>query len=102
MRIGGDLHENQLFMKNVVLSLFWSFLDLLDLKNGSSSKFYAEKWCQEVWKSKLKPFRGKSMTFYINLTYSPGHLVLQGVVVFQMLSFTRIVWSFVGHFVGDV
>ena len=29
-------------LKNVVLSQFWSFLDLLDLKNGSGSKFCLE------------------------------------------------------------
>ena len=30
-------------LKIAVLGLFWSFLDLLDLKNGSGSKFYAGK-----------------------------------------------------------
>ena len=68
--IGADLHKNQLLLKNVVLSHFWSFLDLLDLKNGSGSKFYAGKCYREVWKSKLKPFRNKSMILYTNLTYN--------------------------------
>ena len=45
--IGADLQENLLFMKNAILDLFWSFLDLLDLKNGSGSKFYAGKWYLE-------------------------------------------------------
>ena len=68
------------FMKNVVLGQFCSFLDLLDLKNGSGSKFRLKWWYREVWKSKLKLFRDKSMIFYTNLTYSPGRLVLQGGV----------------------
>ena len=59
--IGADLHENQLFIKNFVLGLFWSFLDLLDLKNGSGSKFYAGKWYREVWKLKIMPFHAKSV-----------------------------------------
>ena len=55
--LGADLHENQLLLKNVVLGLFWSFLDLLDLKNGSGSKFYARKWYRDLWKPKFKTFR---------------------------------------------
>ena len=39
---GADLYENQRLLKNVVLCIFWSFLDLLDLKNGSGSKFCME------------------------------------------------------------
>ena len=52
------------FMKNAGLGLFWSFLDLLDLKNGSGSKFRVEWWYQEVWKSKLKLFHDKSLKRY--------------------------------------
>ena len=59
--IGADLHENRLFMKNLILDPFWSFLDLLDVKNGSGSKFYAGKWYQEVWKPKINLFRDKTM-----------------------------------------
>ena len=59
--IGADLHENRLLFKNAVLHLFWSFLDLLDLKNGSGSKFYGGKCFREVWKPKNKLFRDKSM-----------------------------------------
>ena len=40
MRGGADLHENGLFIEKAVFALFWSFLDLLDLRNGSGSKFY--------------------------------------------------------------
>ena len=40
--IGADLHENFL-LKNAVLDPFCEFLDLLELKNGSGSKFYARK-----------------------------------------------------------
>ena len=58
MRGGADLHENLLFIENVILGLFWSFWDLLDLKNGSGSKFYARKWYQDLWKPKFKTFRG--------------------------------------------
>ena len=50
-----DLHENQLFTKNMCFGLFWQFLNLLDLKNGSGSKFYAWKWYWDVWKH-LKHF----------------------------------------------
>ena len=55
--LGADLNENLLFIKNMILGLFWSFLDLLDLKNGSGSKFYGGKRYREVWKPKIKPFR---------------------------------------------
>ena len=61
LRKGADLHEMQLFIENVVLSLFWSFLDLLDVKNGSGSKFYTGKWYREVWKPKINLFRDKTM-----------------------------------------
>ena len=61
MRIGADLHENQRFIEKIGLRLFWSFLDLLDLKNGSGSKFYAGKWYREVWKPKINLFRDKTM-----------------------------------------
>ena len=36
---GAQLHENWLFMKNVVSGQFWLISDLLDLINGSGSKF---------------------------------------------------------------
>ena len=62
--LGADLHENQLFLKNMFVDLFWSFLDLLDLKNGSGSKFYAGKWYREVWKPKFKQFYEKSVKCY--------------------------------------
>ena len=58
---GGRNHENRPLLKNAVLGLFWSFWDLLDLKNGSGSKFRVEWYYREVWKSKIKPFHGKSM-----------------------------------------
>jgi hypothetical protein len=48
-------------LKNVVLGLFWSFLELLDLKIGSRSKFYTGKWYREVWRTKISPFRDKSV-----------------------------------------
>ena len=48
-------------LKNAVLGLFWSFLDLLHLKNGSGSKFYAGKWYREVWKPKITVFHGKNV-----------------------------------------
>ena len=51
-------------LKNVVLDLFWSFLGLLDLKNGSGSKFYARKWYREVWRSKFKLFYEKYVKRY--------------------------------------
>ena len=47
--------------KNAVVSVFWSFLDLLDLKNGSGSKFDAGKRYREIWKPKINLFRDKTM-----------------------------------------
>ena len=38
-------------LKNAVLGHFWPFLDLLDLKNGSGSKFYVIRTRREVWRS---------------------------------------------------
>ena len=57
-------------LKNVVLGLLYSFLDLLDLKNGSCSKFYVGKWYREAWKPNIKVFRDKSIILYTNLTYN--------------------------------
>ena len=39
VRIGNDLAKMHFLLKNVVLGQFWIFLNLLDLKNGSGSKF---------------------------------------------------------------
>ena len=39
VRIGNGLTKNDFLLKNVDLGHFWPFLDLLDLKNGSGSKF---------------------------------------------------------------
>ena len=47
-------------LKNIVLAHFWSFLDLLGLKNGSGSKFYAGNCYREVWKPRIKLFRKNS------------------------------------------
>ena len=51
---GADLHENLLFIEKHILELFWSFVDLLDVKNGSRSKFCTRKWYRDVWKPKIK------------------------------------------------
>ena len=61
-RIGDDLTKIDFLLKNVVLGQFWPFLDLLDLKNGSGSKFYVIHTRREVWRSKLRPFRDKSIS----------------------------------------
>ena len=39
VRIGNDLAKIDFLLKNVVLGHFWLISDLLDLKNGSGSKF---------------------------------------------------------------
>ena len=64
MRGGANLHENQFFIEKYVWDLFWWFLGLLNLKNGSSSKFYAGKWHREAWKLKFKPFHEISVKCY--------------------------------------
>ena len=46
-------------LKNGVFRLFGSFWGLLDLKNGSGSKFRLKWWYREVWNHKIKPFRDK-------------------------------------------
>ena len=48
-------------VKNIVLDHFWPFLDLLDLKNGSGSKFRSFWWYPEVCTTKINPFHEKSM-----------------------------------------
>ena len=62
-RFGSGLTSRKLdlLLKGAVLGQFWPFLDLLDLKNGSSSKFYAGKSYREVWKLKINLFRDKTM-----------------------------------------
>ena len=55
---GRPPRKSTFFMKNGTLVLFWSFLDLLDLKNGSGSKFYTGKWYRDLWKPKFNSFRG--------------------------------------------
>ena len=47
---GPTSQKMDVFMNNVVFSIFLPFLDLLDLKNGSGSKFYAGYTGYEVWK----------------------------------------------------
>ena len=58
---GADLHETRLVHENNVLDYFWPFLDLLDLKNGSGSKFRVYGWNREVCTTKLSPFHKKSV-----------------------------------------
>ena len=48
-------------LKNAILDLFWPFWGLLDVKNGSGSKFCTRKWYREVQKSKFKHFRDESL-----------------------------------------
>ena len=54
-----DLTRNAFFTNNLVvgscLDHFGLFLDLLDLKNGSGSRFYSGKW-YPIWKPKIKLF----------------------------------------------
>ena len=44
VRIGNDLTKIDFLLKNVDFDHFWPFLDLLDLKNGSGSKFRSFWW----------------------------------------------------------
>ena len=48
-------------LKNVVLRQFCLISGLLDLKNGSGSKFRSFWWYQEVCTTKMSPFHQKSM-----------------------------------------
>ena len=61
----GRPHEKCTFLlKKAVLvnfDQFWPFLDLLDLKNGSGSKFCIGWYRGEVWKRKMKRFHAKSL-----------------------------------------
>ena len=57
----GRPHEKCTFLGNILmvgpfLAHFWPFLDLLDLKHGSGSKFYTGKLYRQVWNSKLLYF----------------------------------------------
>ena len=61
VRIGNDLTKIDFLLKNVVLGHFWPFLDLLDVRNGSGSKFRVYGWYPEVCTTKISPFRGKSV-----------------------------------------
>ena len=61
---GRPPRKSTFYAKKIILDLFWSFLDLLDLKNGSGSKFYAGKWYREVWRSKFKLFYEKTVKRY--------------------------------------
>ena len=57
----GAPHEKWTFWRTKkYFDIFWPFLDLLDLKNESGSKFYTGKWYSEVWKRKIKLFHEKS------------------------------------------
>ena len=61
VRIGNDLTKIDFLLKNAVLGHFWPFLDLLDVRNGSGSKFRVYGWYPEVCTTKISPFRGKSV-----------------------------------------
>ena len=74
--IGADLHENRLFIeKRCFRFSFWSFLSLLDLKNGSGSKFCTGKWYREV--------RSKNLIIFV------ANLLFTGVVLVALLARTR-------------
>ena len=60
--IGATFTKNVVF-KNNVLDAFWAFLDLLDLKNGSSSKFQVELCYREVSNPIFTRFHKKTYTF---------------------------------------
>ena len=63
------------FLKNVDFGAFWPFLDLLDLKNGTGSKFYTGKWYSEVWKRKIKLFHDPGNPYLLGFfggTFGPG------------------------------
>ena len=61
VRIGNDLPKIYFLLKLFVLDHFWSFLDLLDVRNGSGSKFQVYGWYREVCTTKISSFRGKSV-----------------------------------------
>ena len=63
MRKADGITKIYFLMKNALLDLFVSFLSLLDLKNGSGSKFYARKWYRDLRKPKMNLFRDKNMNF---------------------------------------
>ena len=61
--------------KNFDFVLFRLFLDLLDLKNGTGSKFYTGKWYSEVWKRKIKLFHDPGNPYLLGFfggTFGPG------------------------------
>ena len=59
--LGWATPAKNVFFGEKKIDLFGLFLDLLDLKNGSGSKFYTRKWYSEVWKRKIKLFYGKTI-----------------------------------------
>ena len=61
VRIGNDLTKIYFLLKNAVLEHFWPFLDLLDVRNGSGSKFRVYGWYRDLCTTKISPFRGKSV-----------------------------------------
>ena len=61
VQIGNDLTKIDFLLINAVLVFFWPFLALLDVRNGSDSKFRVYGWYREVCTTKISPFRGKSV-----------------------------------------
>ena len=53
--------KTDFLLKNAVLVHFWLISDLLDLKNGSGSKFQSFWWYRDVCTTKISPFHEKSM-----------------------------------------
>ena len=70
---GRPQRKSTFFTKNAILGLFWSFLSLLDLKNGSGSKFYARKWYRDVWKPQISQFHDKNVKLQ-NFVYTTSTL----------------------------
>ena len=65
VRIGNDLAKMHFLLKNVVLDQFRPFLDLLDVRNGSGSKFRVYGWYREVYTMKISSFHEKNVKLCI-------------------------------------
>ena len=75
VRIGNDLTKIDFLLKNLVLGHFLPFLDLLDVRNGSGSKFRVYGWYPEVCTKKVSPFRDK---FVIGPPHQPFCILFFG------------------------
>ena len=71
----GQTYENDFLRKITVFHQLWPFLDLLDLTNGSGSKFWLFWRYREVCTTKISTFHAQSVIHCVKIVGPPPNFV---------------------------